>query len=332
MRRLQMSAIGLAVLSLFVFSRTSLADVECGDPKAELASSKAALAKSKQFEAKGDYEAAYQSVLYSGFSCDTGGNNGIVHELEETKKRLGPKAAAQIEDKKPEEACELYQKYSDKSNNYQYTKDADRMILKHAKSVPFDGTGFLLCTPSDDAKLRAELKDIASRNADKVLETEAAQFKEVSSRDELGASKDLLWKAYSWGEIYPIENKSISAKVREVAIKHGDKLKAHDDAKSLELAIGYYDLYNSNKYSNEDRKKSVRGKAASLGDDMMKKKDYIRAAEYFDVASERGKRDDALKLAKGIKDGNERSAREKENKRQKEFKKDADKLDKELGM
>lgn len=329
MRRLQVLAIGLAVLPLIVFSRTASADMEdCGS--GAIQASKAGLAKSKKLETQGDYEAAYNSI--PDFECHIN-DNALDGELRAARKRLGPKAAAQIEDKKPKVACELYQEYSDNSNNHQYTKDADRVILKYAKSVPFDNPGgFLLCPPSDDAKLRAELKDIATRNADKVLAKEAARFDEVSSRDELTASKDLLRTAYSWGDIYPIENKSISAKVRGVAIKHGDKLKAHDDAKSLELAIDYYDLYNDSEHSNEDKKKSVRTKAASLGDGMMKKKDYTHAAEYFDVAGERGKRDEALKLAKGIKDENERSAKEKENKRQKEFKKDADKLDKELGM
>jgi hypothetical protein len=329
MRRLQVLVIGLSVLTLFVFSRAATADMEeCGS--GIIQKSKEALAKSKKFEASGDYEAAYNSV--PNYECSVN-DRALANEMDAARKRLGPKAAAQIEDKKPDVACKLYQEYSNKSNNHQYTKDADRVILKHAKSVPVDNPhGFLACTPSDDAKLRAELKEIAARNADKVFEKEAAKFNEVSSRDELMASRELLETANYWGRLYPIENKSIPAKSREIAIKHGDKLKAHDDAKSLELAIAYYDLYDSNEHSNEDRKKSVRNKAYSLGNDMLKKKDYPRAAEYFAVAGDRGKRDEALKLAKGIKDENQRSAKEKEITRQKAFKSDADKLDKELGM
>jgi hypothetical protein len=335
MRRLPVLAIWLVALSMFVISHTASADMEDCDSR-EIAATKAGLEESKRFEAKGDYETAYKRIRDFG-SCDIN-DKVLANELATAEKRLGPKAASQMEDKNPKEACELYLRYN--SNNQKLLKDADRAILKYAQSAPFDKPGgFLACTPSDDAKVRAELSALAARNADKVLEKEAALFNEKLSRDEMIASKVLLETAYSWGRINLINNEPASAKVKEVAIKRGDTLKAHGDAKSLGYAIEYYDLFGSNGHKNDDKIKSVKIKASGLGDDMMKNKDYKLAAEYFDVAREHEKKKEALRLAKENKDEKEKSTKEeekgakvKEAKRKKDFKKDTDAFEKELGL
>jgi len=337
MRRFPMLAIWLAALSVFIFSHTASADSEYCTSK-EIETTKKGLVESKRIEAKGDYAGAYMALYDPACYLD---DKPLSNEVEAAEKRLGPKAASQIEDKKPKEACELYRRYSDNSNNHKYIKDADRVILKYAKDVPFDNPeDFLACTPSDDARVRAELGAIASRNADKVLEKEAALFNEKLSRDEMIASTiGLLKTAYSWRRINLIKNESALAKVKEIAIKRGDTLKAHSGAKSLEYAIDYYDLFGSNDHKNDDKIKAVKIKASGLGDDSMKKKDYKLAAEYFGVAREHNKRKEAFRLIKEIKDEKERSAKEeeksaevKEAKRKKDFKKDTDDFEKKLGM
>lgn len=335
MKRLPVLAILLVALSMFVISHTASADMEDCDSK-EIAATKAGLEESKRFEAKGDYETAYESVRNFG-SCHIN-DKVLANELATAEKRLGPKAASQIEDKNPKEACELYLRYN--SNNKKLLKDADRAILKYAQSVPFDKPGgFLACMPSDDTKTRAELSALASRNADKVLEKEAALFNEKTSRDEMIASKVLLEMAYSWSRINPIKNESASAKVKEVAIKRGDTLHANGSVKALEYAINYFELFERNDHKNDGKIKAVKIKASGLGDDSMKKKDYKLAAEYFDIAREHEKKKEALKLAEEIKDKQAKSAKEedksakvKEVKRKKDFKKDTDAFEKELGL
>lgn len=224
------------------------------------------------------------------------------------KQRLGKKIGD--EEEKNGRLKEAFEIYEDSRN----PSDADRVKLKQVNAKPDDRNTVAdgishFQHRKNDAQVK-ELRGLAQKNADQWLAREEKQF--AALRDSL----DELNQARSWLLLTVAGTK----KAADLAEKRGDTLAAEDARRSLDLALSYYFLAEK-----QQKQKAVRDKARALADGHAGKGELRLAAEYYRIAGLSGKADEMEKRGEAQK-------HQTEEKRQKQFKKDQDKLEKELGL
>jgi HEAT repeats len=178
----------------------------------------------------------------------------------------------------------------------------------------------------DPAYLK-ELEKRASDNGETALTREERVFSsminakivdaEQPSRNELELAR--RWFAFFGG--------AKDRKVVERSEKRGDFLALDErEPRALQAAILYYELAE-----NPRKIENTKGKANSLGDAYAKKDDLKKAIAYYEVAENNAKIDELSSLQearqkKALKE------MEKDETQQKQFKKEQDELEKELGF
>lgn len=195
------------------------------------------------------------------------------------------------------------------------TADADRVKLQHVRSRPADstvfGNAYEYFTRREAAATLQELRILAAKNADAAFAEEERAFAARSvSFDELGRAGD--WLHYLGGDQ--------QKRKTERAEKRGDALAASDGLQKLENALRYYDIAD-----RPQKAKQVKDKALRLGDGYVKTGETTTAANFYRLAGADAK---ATELEKQAAQANQK----KEAKRQEQFKKEQDDLEKELGF
>lgn len=193
--------------------------------------------------------------------------------------------------------------------------EADRVKLLHVKSRPEDvsvfGNAYDYFKRREAEPTLKELRAMAARNADKQLaEEERAFAARMVSFDELDRAGD--WLRY-------LGDDQMTRKTGR-AEKRGDALIAKDGLGMLENAIRYYDLADK-----PQKVKQVRDKAMRLGDGYVKTGETTTAANFYRLAGADGK-------AAALEEQTAQANQKKEAKRQEQFKKEQDDLEKELGF
>ncbi len=301
-----MTATRMLMCSLLLAAAPAVfADSLCPSAK-DQQQAEASFAKAEQSERAGDARAA--SAAASKIDPDCLNGNGD-QRLRTLRHRLG-KQIGDAEEKNGR-LKEAFTWFNDTGN----TADADRVMLKRAQARPDDRSIF--GGAFDYFKRRAAaasvkvLRDLAAKNAAQALAAEDKQFAATrDSLDELSKAKD--WLTY----LEAPENR----KAAERAEKRGDTLAAETTRHLLGLAISYY------RFADKPQKiKAVRDKAKTLGDEHARQGDGEVAADYYEIAGLKAEAQDIRKRTSA-------QQRQDEGKRQQQFKKDQDKLEKELGL
>lgn len=293
----------------------------CGT-KAPYTNVSAFMKQARTDEKAGRYRDAYASIQrIDKTECPS---NYDVDEFHAIKKRLNLKFGEQAEKEAhfyPEAA-----KYFHAAESF---ADEDRVMMKYARSAPTNIKVFATAfgyfdrdrhdghSESDIRKLKA----IASAAAAAELKKEDAAFARVSashanSITAISESRKHLEIARDWLRFVPEQMKDVSAR----AVQRGDKFAAEDGRESLRTALDYYGFAE-----NPGKEKSVRNKARRLGDEHAKKGETLVAVDFYRIAGDTDKADALDKRSK-----QERA--KVEQKRQKNFKKESDDLEKELGF
>ena len=151
----------------------------------------------------------------------------------------------------------------------------------------------------------------AAKNVDKALAAEEKRFA-TSTKDSLQE----MGRARDWAYYAGTEKDRITAR----AEKRGDILIAEEGRRFLELALNYYGFAEK-----KDKEQKVRDKARSLGERAASKGEAELAVAYFQIAGDTAK-------AEALQKQTEVKAEQTEETRKNTFKKDQDKLEKELGL
>ena len=193
--------------------------------------------------------------------------------------------------------------------------DADRVKMKQVNASPRDRN--VVSSAIDHFRFKnnsarvAELRQLAAKNADLELANEEKAFAaRKESFDELGRAKDWL---YLVGE-------GAAKKVRERAERRGDTLLKEDTHRHLENAQRYFHMAEA-----KPKEKAVQDKALRLAQEHEKKGEITQATNFYGLAGASAKGAELEKRS-------EAQHKKSEEKRQKQFTKDQDKLEKELGL
>ncbi len=193
--------------------------------------------------------------------------------------------------------------------------EADRVKLKQVDANPRDRN--LVSGAIDHFKYKnndsrvAELRQLAAKNADLELANEEKAFAaRRESFAELGAARDWLY--------YVGEN--ADKKTRARAEQRGDRLAREETFRDLDNAMRYYDMAEA-----KNKEKSLQDKALRLAKEHEKKGEITQATNFYSLAGEGTKGDELQERA-------EAQHNKSEQKRQKQFKKGQDDLEKELGL
>lgn len=255
-------------------------------------------------EAKGLYEKAY---YYFGQSL---GNY-------DDARRVARKAAAGEEKKgNLKKAIEWYYSASDEQDAVRLESG---LKMASVRSKPTDTSLFGVAFgyvenhakeyPDIVGGYQKELRQIATTNADSAFAQEDKKFSAgLEGLEELDDAKD--WLRYT--------NSEKRALAR--AESRADSLADGVSRKAVERSIHYYDYAE-----NKQQAQKMRSKAVTLGEGYEKKGQYAVAAIFYDLG---GEGDRAESLTKNKEAEHEKS----EEKRQKEFSKEQDDLEKELGL
>ncbi|MDH4134066.1 MAG: hypothetical protein OEV31_04705 [Gammaproteobacteria bacterium] len=297
--------IWLAMLTVAMATPAAFADSLCpGDKEAKQA--EAQLSQAEKSEQAGNARAAYAGLQKVDSDCLSSASD---KRRDAMRKRLGKRLGD--EDEKNGRLKEAFDWFEGSGNK----ADAARVMLKRAQARPDDRSTFGAAFdyfknrgPADSLKT---LRSLAGQNARQLLATEEKQF--AADRDSL----DALGKARDW--LYYTEAPENRLAV-ERAEKRGDTLAAESTRHFLNLAVSYYEFAGK-----PDKTKSIRDKAKKLGDDAARKGEGEIAAEYYQIA---GLQNEAREIEKRT----ETRRRQDEGQRQKKFKSDQDKLEKELGL
>mgnify|MGYP001568738196 CR=1 FL=1 len=291
-------------LSLFA-TPVVVADSLCPSAK-DQQQAEASFAKAEQNERAGNARGAATAASKIDPDCLNGNGD---QRLRALKHRLG-KLIGDEEEKngRLQEAFTWF----DATGN---TADADRVMLKRAQVKPDDrsifGSAFDYFKRRGAAASVKALRDLAAKNAAQALAAEEKQF--AATRDSL----DDLAKAKDW--LYYLDAPA-NRKAAERAEKRGDTLAAETTRHLLRQAVAYYRFADQSQKIN-----SVRAKAKALGDEQARKGEGEVAADYYEIAGLKGEAQDIRKRTSA-------QQRQDEGKRQQQFKKDQDKLEKELGL
>jgi hypothetical protein len=295
--------IGLAIL----FTSLAFADGEmcsASDKK----ESERALRKAEDAEKAGRNKEAYQ--IATGFSsepaCATNGYKRRDDLIERTSKKLGAEA------EKSGRFGDAFEYYSAPYQNGHLDyplADSDRAMLKHANASPDDYKVISQAVSYFDSREgKPHLKEVhalAKRGGDKMLAKEEKTF--AARKDSLND----LQRAREWFDLAG-EGKRAQARAEQ----RGDTLLAEGSFRSVERAFSYYDFAENPKKTN-----AAKARALKLGDDAARKGDNNLAEKFYELSGDESKAAAVQKVKE-----------ETEQKRQKQFKKEQEDLEKELGM
>jgi predicted Zn-dependent protease len=290
------------VASLVGVTQLALADSECtpADDKAGAAQ----LKKAEDNERAGKLKEAYQAANKLGDCLPEGGYQRQKAMLKRVGLQLG-----QQEEKQGRLAA-AFDWYKGSGND----AEAGRVKMKQVNASPRDrqvGSDAMDYFKGGNDKSLAELRQLAAKNGDLELANEEKAF---AARKE---SFDELEKAKGW---FYLVSESAAKKVRDRAEQRGDTLVKEDIYRLLENARHYYSFAEA-----KPKEKALKDKALRLAQEHEKKGEITQATEFYSLADESAK-------------GNELQARSEaqhmksEEKRQKQFKKGQDDLEKELGL
>jgi hypothetical protein len=266
----------------------------------------AQMKKAEDSEHAGKLKEAYQAASKIDSMC-LAGDGYKRHEA--MLKRIGLQLGQQEE--KQGRLAAAFDWYNSSRND----AEADLVKMKQVNASPRDrnlvsGAIDHFRFKNNDARV-AELRQLAAKNADLEFASEEKAFAaRKESFDELGKAKDWL---YLVGE-------GADKKARERAEQRGDTLAKEDIYRHLENAKRYYSIAEA-----KQKEKTLQDKAMRLAQEHEKKGEINQAKDFYSLAGESNK-------------GNELQARSEaqhkksEEKRQKQFKKGQDDLEKELGL
>jgi hypothetical protein len=228
---------------------------------------------------------------------------------EAMRKRIGLQLGQQEE--KQGRLAAAFEWYKNSGNG----ADADRVKLKQVDASPRDRN--LVSNAIDHFRFKnndarvAELRQLAVKNADLELANEEKAFAaNKQSFDELGRAKDWFYTA---GDTAP-------KKVRERAERRGDTLLQDDTHRHLENAQRYFRMAEA-----KSKEKAVQDKALRLAQAHEKKGEITQATNFYNLAGASDKGNE-------LQQRTEAQHKQSEDKRKKQFSKDQDKLEKELGL
>ena len=304
MKKALLISVVFCVASLVGATQLALADSECTpqDDKAGAAQMK----KAEDSERAGKLKEAYQAASKLGNAClASGGYQRNKAMLQRVGLQLGQ------QDEKQGRLAAAFDWYKGSGNN----ADADRVKMKQVNASPRDRQ--VVSDAIDHFKygsndtLLAELRQLAAKNADLELANEEKAFAaHKESFDELGNAKDWF---YFVGD-------SAAKKVRERAEQRGDTLAKEDTLRHLENALRYFEFAEA-----KQKGKALKDKALRLAQDHEKKGEITQAKDFYSLAGESAKGNELQERA-------EAQHKKSEDKRQKQFKKGQDDLEKELGL
>jgi hypothetical protein len=268
---------------------------------------KAAAVQMKQAQASeraGKLKEAYAAMGKIDSMC-----LGSDKQYEAMRKRIGLQLGQQEE--KQGRLAAAFDWYRNSGNE----AEADRVKMKQVNASSRDRN--VVSNAIDHFKYRnndarvAELRQLAAKNADLELANEEKAFAaRKESFDELGKAKDWL---YLVGE-------AAEKKVRERAERRGDTLVKEDIFRHLENAKRYFDIAEA-----KPKEKALKEKALRLAQEHEKKGEITQATSFYSLA-------DASAKGNALQERAEAQHKKSEEKRQKQFTKDQDKLEKELGL
>ena len=198
--------------------------------------------------------------------------------------------------------------------------DADRVKMKQVNASPRDRkivSGAIAYFQGrndrigqDDARV-TELHQLAAKNADLEFANEAKAFAaRKESFTELESAKDWL----------VLIGDAEVKKMRDRAEQRGDTLVKEDIYRHLENASRYYSFAEA-----KPKEKALKEKALRLAQEHEKKGEITQATEFYSLAGASAKGNE-------LQAKSETQHKKSEEKRQKQFKKGQDDLEKELGL
>ena len=266
----------------------------------------AQMRKAEESERAGRLKEAYEAAGKIDSMC-LAGDGYKRHEA--MRKRVGLQLGQQEE--KQGRLAAAFDWYQRSRNDV----DADRIKMKQANASPRDRN--VVSNAIDHFKYRnndarvAELRQLAAKNADLELANEEKAFAaRKESFDELGKARDWFF----------LVGESAAKKVRERAERRGDTLFKEDTSRHLENAKRYFGVAEA-----KPKQKALQDKALRLAQEHEKKGEITQARDFYHLAGASAKGNELEKRS-------EAQHKKSEEKRQKQFTKDQDKLEKELGL
>jgi len=219
--------------------------------------------------------------------------------------------------------------------------DAGRCLVKHAEARPLDMEAFkhsfsaleFYARESKDAAVDghlSRLRGIARAYGNRLLERAGKKFDQALRQsnmpgeleDKMDVPLDLEEKAIAFLAYAGRKKDGI-----RLAISHGDRLLGRgDQARYLETARKFYELANAG-----SRLKSLKKKAASLGRKAEREGNFALAARYYSVAGDEDRSAVMIEKA-GKREGGEPAFIEPSEDEKREFDRETDELEKELGL
>jgi hypothetical protein len=266
----------------------------------------AQMRKAEESERAGKMKEAF-ALLGKIDSMCLGGGGGKRYEA--MRKRIGLQLGQQEE--KQGRLGAAFDWYQNSGN----AADADRVKLKQVDASPRDRKVVSNALDhfrfkNNDARV-AELRQLAAKNADLELASEEKAF---AARRE---SFDDLERAGGW---FYLVSETAAKKVRERAERRGDTLLKEDTSRHLKNAERYFRMAEA-----KPKEKAVQDKAMRLAQGHEKKGEITQARDFYHLAGATAKGNE-------LQERTEAQHKKSEAKRQKQFTKDQDKLEKELGL
>lgn len=303
MKTTTLMSVVFGVASLIGATQFALADSEC-TPQDDKAGA-AQLKKAEDSESAGKLKAAYEAARKLGDCLPAGGYQRQAAMLKRIGQQLG-----QQEEKQGRLAA-AFDWYKSSSND----ADADRVKMKQVDASPrerqmvSDAIDYFRFRDNDTRV--AELRKLAAKNADLELANEDKAFAaRKESFDELGKARDWF---YLVGE-------AAAKKARERAEQRGDTLAKEDVYRHLENAKHYFSFAEAKK-----KEQALQDKALRLAQEHEKKGEITQATDFYGLAG-------ASDKGNALQERADAQHKKSEDKRQKQFKKGQDDLEKELGM
>jgi hypothetical protein len=267
------------------------------------------LKKAEEAERAGRLKEAY-AIVDQGIPVLHCAGNGYHRRdgiIERTSRKLGAEA---------EKAGQFGDAFKYFSAPYRHGRvdyplgDADRAMLKYAKANPGSYKAVSEAMAYFDRREGKphvnEVRALARDGGNKALSGEAKAFAGVTrdSRKELEEARD--WFRLAGDE------KPVNARAEQ----RGDSLLADSTVRSIELAMQYYGFAH-----NKAKGKQAEERARRLGDEAARKGDHALATRFYALSGDTAK-------ASAV----EKQIEQAESKRQQQFKKDQQSLEKELGL
>jgi hypothetical protein len=294
-----------AVLALVLTATLPMAWAD-GCRSEEERAAAAQMRKAEDSERGGKLKEAF-ALLDKIDSMCLGGDGDRRHEG--MRKRIGLQLGQQ--DEKQGRLATAFDWYKRSAND----AEADRVKLKQVDASPRDRN--VVSNAIDYFKYRnndarvAALRQLAAKNAESELAGEAKAFADrKESFDELGKAGDWFYLVSEAG----------AKKVRERAEQRGDTLVRENTHRRLEAAQRYFDIAGA-----KQKQKALLEKAMRLGQESEQRGETAQARDFYQLAGANARADE---LEKRSAAQHEKS----EGKRQKQFMKDQDDLEKELGL